>query len=92
MVMRTPSVPHGTTEAEDRHSNFYETRVNLAVPPLSLCSYHHLWPIFVAQVGGWDSPWHEFSVNQSVPPDHVLELIHDGDDRWPASIAGLRAD
>jgi hypothetical protein len=25
----TPSVPHGTTEAEDRHSNFYDVRVNL---------------------------------------------------------------
>ncbi|MFN2629616.1 MAG: hypothetical protein ABR569_13420 [Gaiellaceae bacterium] len=27
--MRTLSVPHGTDEAEDRHSNFYDVRVNL---------------------------------------------------------------
>jgi hypothetical protein len=29
----TPSVPHGTTEAEDRHSNFYDARVNLSFCP-----------------------------------------------------------
>src|SRR5665811_1047327 len=27
--VRTPSVPHGTDEAEDRHSNFYDAWVNL---------------------------------------------------------------
>jgi hypothetical protein len=27
--VRTPSVPNGTDEAEDRHSNFYDTWVNL---------------------------------------------------------------
>jgi hypothetical protein len=25
----TPSLPHGRDEAEDRHSNFYDSRVNL---------------------------------------------------------------
>ncbi len=32
MCVRTPSVPHGTNEAEDHHSNFYDARVNLANP------------------------------------------------------------
>lgn len=40
-------MPHGTDEAEDRHSNFYDTRVNLApadersvsaMPAKRLCS------------------------------------------------------
>jgi hypothetical protein len=26
----TPSLPHGRDEAEDRHSNFYDSRVNLS--------------------------------------------------------------
>ena len=27
----TPSLPHGRDEAEDRHSNFYDSRVNLGI-------------------------------------------------------------
>ncbi len=34
--MRTPSVPESTTEAEDRHSKFYDARVNLGLPPAAL--------------------------------------------------------
>jgi hypothetical protein len=66
--------------------------VEVAVPPLSLCSYRDLWPIFVAQLDGWRSPWHEFSVNESVPPDRVLRLIHQGDSAWPASVETPHAD
>jgi len=29
-LVDTPSLPHGGAEAEDRHSNFYDTWVNLA--------------------------------------------------------------
>jgi len=28
-LVDTPSLPHGRDEAEDRHSNFYDSRVNL---------------------------------------------------------------
>jgi len=28
-MVDTPSLPHGGTEAEDRHSNFYDVWVNL---------------------------------------------------------------
>jgi hypothetical protein len=28
-LVDTPSLPHGGAEAEDRHSNFYDTWVNL---------------------------------------------------------------
>jgi hypothetical protein len=30
-LVDTPSLPHGGAEAEDRHSNFYDTWVNLHV-------------------------------------------------------------
>jgi len=33
--VRTPSVPHGTDEAEDRHSNFYDAWVNLLELPIA---------------------------------------------------------
>ena len=31
-LVDTPSLPHGGAEAEDRHSNFYDTWVNLLGP------------------------------------------------------------
>jgi len=30
-LVDTPSLPHGGAEAEDRHSNFYDTWVNLPI-------------------------------------------------------------
>jgi hypothetical protein len=66
--------------------------VEAAVPPMSLCSYRSLWRIFVAQLDGRESPWHEFSVNESVSPDRVLRLIRQGDDAWPASVGTMHTD
>jgi hypothetical protein len=33
-MVDTPSLPHGRAEAEDRHSNFYDARVNLPSSPI----------------------------------------------------------
>ncbi|HLN06754.1 MAG TPA: hypothetical protein VK217_10785, partial [Acidimicrobiales bacterium] len=35
-MVDTPSLPHGGTEAEDRHSNFYDVWVNLSPVSISL--------------------------------------------------------
>ncbi len=39
-LRRTPSVPHGTNEADD-HTNFYDSRVILGVAAPRLCPPEH---------------------------------------------------
>ncbi len=38
-LVDTPSLPHGGAEAEDRHSNFYDTWVNLPAEGLRVVDY-----------------------------------------------------
>jgi len=53
-------VPHGTDEAEDRHSNFYDAWVNLAVSPQALgVTMQHRIASIVARAAtvGTVKPW-----------------------------------
>lgn len=54
-----------------------------AVTPSKLNTYTKLWSIFVAQFGGWPSPWHEFYVEESIPAEQVVEILSPGSAAWP---------
>jgi hypothetical protein len=59
--------------------------VKVGVHAKSLNTYTKLWPIFVAQFGGWPQPWHEFSTQESVAPERVLAILDRSSDQWPVA-------
>jgi hypothetical protein len=64
--------------------------IEIALRAEQLCSFHKFWPLFVGQLNHeWPSAWTEFSTNQSVPPDRVIDVIDPASQRWPATSAEL---
>jgi hypothetical protein len=57
--------------------------VEVALRASSLNTYTKLWPIFVAQLDGWQEPWHQFSTQESIPPERVLEILDPASPKWP---------
>lgn len=57
--------------------------VEVGIHATALNTYTKLWPIFVAQLDAWDEPWHEFSTEESIPPERVVEVLDPMSGRWP---------
>jgi len=67
------------------------TIVEVAVPASWLNAYRNLWQVFVGQLEGCVSPWHEFRITENIPPQQVLELRHETSARWPRAVGPLRS-
>ncbi len=65
------------------------TIAEFAIPASWLDRYQYLWQIFAGQLGGWDSPCGEFRNSQNIPPEYILDLVHEASPRWPKEIGPL---
>jgi hypothetical protein len=46
-------------------------------------THRKLWPVFVAQLDHWRTPYMGFCMQQSVPPERVIAILDPSSDRWP---------
>ncbi len=67
------------------------TIVEFTVPASWLDSYSYVWQIFVGQLHGWEGACGEFRIGQSIPPQQILELLHEDSPKWPLEVGALAA-